>query len=400
MDLVNRMRIMRVERPTRVIAIGNYDFRASGTVAKSIEIATAAHRSGLPVELWVVRARGPLMERVPPTIPIVEIGRSSRSRTSRQIDLAFNTARLGRMLAARKPAILLSGGNHFHLPAHLALGLSGQRKAIRFGIRASNSSRRDAHQGRIAWSAMLANRIKYAGADFTVAVCNELAAEIRACAPRLNVQCIPNGVDIDRVERLSTEAFDHPFLRDRQNGGPPLLVSMGRISRQKGFDLLVSAFDSLPPSVPARLLIIGDGPGTALSKLRALAASKDVADRIDFLGYMANPFAAMRAADLFVSASRWEGASNTLLEALACGLPLVATDCPTGNREIIEGGPYGTLAPVEDPQGLAGAIVTELAIGRDRQEQAKGARNWELEQCLSSWTELLATQHSLSVPAR
>ena len=91
-----------------------------------------------------------------------------------------------------------------------------------------------------------------------------------------------------------------------------------------------------------------------------------------------------------ISASRWEGASNALLEALACGLPLVATDAPTGNREIIGEGRYGTLAPVEDAAGLAEAIRTELALKRDPEEQRAAADAFDISLCLDRWVKLLS----------
>jgi glycosyltransferase involved in cell wall biosynthesis len=136
-------------------------------------------------------------------------------------------------------------------------------------------------------------------------------------------------------------------------------------------------------------MIIGDGGADQVARLKGLAEEKGVADRLSLLGYQDNPFAILSRADLFVSASRWEGASNALIEALACGLPIVATDCPTGNREVVEAGPYGTLAPVEDAEGLAGAIRTELTHRRSREAQSAGARRWSLDRCMNDWVDLL-----------
>src|SRR3546814_7706745 len=98
----------------------------------------------------------------------------------------------------------------------------------------------------------------------------------------------------------------------------------------------------------AKLLVIGHGSAKNVDRLRALASKLHLSDSIDFLDYQANPFAIMSKADMFVSASRWEGASNALNEALICGLPIVATDCPTGVREALEGGKLGTLVRSEE----------------------------------------------------
>ncbi|HEY0446728.1 MAG TPA: glycosyltransferase [Allosphingosinicella sp.] len=372
---------------SRVIAIANYDFRASGTVAKSIEIAGACAAAGLPVELWAVRESGPLRRTVPEGVRVVVVGRGRR-RASRGADLALAIPALASALRKRRPRVLLSGGNHLHLPVKIALALSGRRRAVRLLLRASNSSKRPGERaGEFGWG----DSYKYRGADLAVAVSEELADEIRSVPRGPDVLCIPNGVDSARVGALGEEPFDHPFLaRDAAGVRAPVLASMGRISRQKGFDVLIRALAALP--VPARLLIVGHGARAEVDALRDLAAASGVADRVDFLGYRANPFAVLARADLYVSASRWEGASNALLEALALGLPLVATDCPTGNREILGGGRYGHLAPVEDPRKLAEAILAELAAARSRETQRERAQQLDLGRCTQEWIELLRAQ--------
>jgi glycosyltransferase involved in cell wall biosynthesis len=336
-------------------------------------------------------ATGPLIERVPPSIPIVEVSGRSQAFGSRAADLVLKSPALALAIRRHRPRVFLSGGNHIHLTARYALAMSGLRRSVRFGVRASNSSQRPS--GRIGPSIPMADRLKFSGADFVVAVSRELSDEIRAMNPRLEVTCIPNGVDIRAIERLSTEPFHHPFLDERDRRKQPVIVSVGRISRQKGFDLLIRALALLPPAVPARAIIIGTGKPEKIDALRALAAELGVSNRVDFLGFLLNPFAAMRQADIFVSASRWEGASNALLEALACGVALVATDCPTGNREVLQFGPSGTLAPVEDPQGLADAIVRELSERRPRDAQKAAASHWDLDRCVRDWAGLLQEQY-------
>lgn len=371
----------------RIIAIGNYDFRPSGTVVKSIEIATACAQAGLSVELWVVRDEGALRARVPADVPIFAVGSAARLR-NRGVDLALNIPALAAALRRRQPALFLSGGNHLHLAGRIALRLSGQRHSIQFGARASNS----AHHGKVThWRSVIGrwnNRLKFGGADFTVAVSHALAQEIQEALPRSKLAVIANGVDLAKVDRLASAPFDHPFLDKRRNGGP-VLVTMGRITRQKGFDLLISALGRLHDT-GARLMIIGDGAHDQVVALRDLAEKEGVSDRVALLGYQDNPFAILSHADLFVSASRWEGASNALIEALACGMPIVATDCPTGNREVIEAGDCGTLAPVEDAIGLAVAIRKELQTKRTEISQFAEARKWSLDHCLDNWVNLLS----------
>jgi len=374
------------------IAIGNYDFRSSGTVAKSIEIAAAAAQAGLPVELWVVRKSGELLPRVPANVPIVAIARG-KALTGRGTDLVLSLPRFAHAIRRRNPALLLSGGNHFHHASRVALDLSGRRSDTRLLLRASNSTQRmDRSPEKVAQKV----RGKFAGADGIIAVAQELGTELRDAGVETDIAVIPNGVDLDRVEQLAQAPFDHPFLRS----GLPVLVSMGRLAPQKGFDMLIRALARLRKSRDARLLLIGNGKADQRAELEALAAEEGVADAVDLLGFRDNPFAILSRADLFVGGSRWEGASNTLIEALACGLPLAVTDCPTGNREVVERGPYGTLAPVDDVEAMATAMACELTLRRDRQGQRDGARHWSLDSCLESWAALLAREYALAMAAR
>lgn len=369
------------------IAIANYDLRASGTVMKSIQIASAARAAGLPAQLWVVRATGSLRDRVPAGVPIVETGGWLRL-PSRPADLVAAVPGLARALRVHRPSVLLSAGNHLHLSARAALGFSGMRPRVRFGLRVSNSS----HHGTIAPWSTARRRLKYSGADFVVAVSDDLAAEVRAQVPWLEVDCIPNGCDAAAVRRQAQVPAQHPFF----DAGATVITTMGRVTRQKGFDLLIRALPLLRQHIDARLLVLGTGTAANLTALRRLAARLDVADCVDFAGYLSNPFPLIARSRLYVCASRWEGSSNALLEALACEVPVVATDCPTGNGEILLGGRLGALAEPEDLRSLARAMLAELRTQRDPAEREKQLARLDLGRCVERWCALLGREWQLA----
>lgn len=369
---------------TGAIAIANYDFRSSGTVAKSIQIACAAHAAGLPAELWVARARGPLLARVPDSLPVVEAG-AAFDLPGRMADLAASVPAFARQLRLRRPAVLLSGGNHFHLAARAALAFSGRRASTRFGLRVSNSSRHG--QG----DAGRPGAFKYGGADFVTAVSADLAREVSAQVPGLTVSCIPNGCDVAAVRRLAALPAQHPFL----DGSAPVISAMGRVVPQKGFDDLVRALAMLRQDVQARLLVIGSGPATNVAALRRLASSQGVGDAVDFVGHQDNPFALIARTQLFACSSRWEGSCNALLEALACGVPVVATDCPTGNAEMLLDGRLGALATPRSPSSLAAAMRRELACERPPVEREEQLERLDMQRCLAGWCTLLEKQWRL-----
>jgi len=379
---------------TGSIAIANYDFRSSGTVAKSIQIATAARQAGLPAELWVARAEGPLRARVPAHVPIVEAGAAMRLPT-RTLDLAGCVPSLAAMLRRRAPAVLLSGGNHFHVPARAALALSGLRAQVRFGLRVSNSSRHGGGRAAAQFTPLpagLPTRLKLGGADFIAAVSRDLAAEVRATVRDTQVECIPNGCDVAAVRRSMRESVQHPFF----DAGGVVITAMGRITRQKGFDDLIRALATLRRGVDARLLVIGSGGAPQLRRLRQQARQLGVATQVEFVGYKANPFAWIARSQLFVCASRWEGSCNALLEALACDVRVVATDCPTGNAELLQGGQLGSLAPVDSPSDLAAAMLRELRTVRHATERTRQLAQLDLSRCLDSWCALLQREYELA----
>ena len=161
-------------------------------------------------------------------------------------------------------------------------------------------------------------------------------------------------VDPGLVAR-SQESVEHPWLQD---AGPPVILGVGRLTQQKDFATLVSAFALVRRQRPCRLLIIGDGEER--ERLAALATMLGVQDGLDLAGFQPNPLPFMRAARLLVLSSRWEGFGNVLVEALYCGTPVVSTDCPHGPRELLANGELGRLVPVGDPRALADAVLEAL----------------------------------------
>jgi glycosyltransferase involved in cell wall biosynthesis len=140
-----------------------------------------------------------------------------------------------------------------------------------------------------------------------------------------------------------------------------VLINVGRLAPQKDHETLLRAFALVRAGRPGlRLAVVGGGSENALARLQALAGELGVAQAVAFLGYQPNPLRYVARAQLFVLSSRFEGFPNVLLEALACGTPVVSTDCPSGPREILDEGAYGELVPVGDPATMAAAIGRTL----------------------------------------
>ena len=208
------------------------------------------------------------------------------------------------------------------------------------------------------------------------------------------IVAIPNGVECERIAEAAQQSVTLPA---QANGSGPLVVTVGRLVAQKDHATLIRAFARLQAVVPSRLLILGEGPER--QRLEALARGLAVHDRIVFHGYATNPFPLISCADLFVLSSRFEGMPNVLLEALACGLPIVSTDCPHGPAEILKDGRFGTLAPVGDCQRLAQEMARSLNAPRNADRQRARARQFDAEHIAQLYIDaLLPDQQAPAMP--
>ena len=192
--------------------------------------------------------------------------------------------------------------------------------------------------------------------------------------PRDLIQVVPSPVVPGSLFDADLPRPDHPWFADP---GRPLILSAGELCGRKGFDTLLRAFALVRAQRPCRLLILGRGG--ARQALLALAGELGVADDFALPGFVPQPYAWMAHADLFAFTSRWEGLGFVLIEALAVGTPVVATDCPSGPREILAGGRFGPLVPVGDHQAMAQAIAATLDAPLPPATLRQAARPYEIE---------------------
>jgi glycosyltransferase involved in cell wall biosynthesis len=214
------------------------------------------------------------------------------------------------------------------------------------------------HTGFRRWVAFAAPRLTYPRAHHIIAVSDGVRSDLieNFGADPDRVTSVPNPYDLDRIGK-DAQAEPQIALPKR------FMVSVGRLVGAKGFGDLIQAYALAKPEIP--LCILGEGPDR--DRLEALTAAMGLDDRVHLLGYVKNPFAIVSRAELFVSASHCEGFPNAMAEAMTLGLPVVATDCPSGPAEILAGvetthtrdvfeGEFGMLVPVERPDAMARAL--------------------------------------------
>ena len=190
-------------------------------------------------------------------------------------------------------------------------------------------------------------------------------SELRLSPPQVHTIYNPFDPSLDAL--LATPP-DHPWLRD----DGPVLVAVGRLEPQKGYPLMLQALADVRRSVAARLLVLGEGHERG--RLEALARELGLADAVDFVGFVPNPFAYMQAASAYLLSSHWEGFPFVLVEASRAGAAIVAGNCPFGVDEVVVPDESGLLVPPEDPSALAAGIVRILREPGLADRLRRGAR--------------------------
>jgi glycosyltransferase involved in cell wall biosynthesis len=269
---------------------------------------------------------------------------------------------LARHFRRTRPKAILSALTHMNIATILAARIAGV--ASRVVISERNQISAKAREARTRWQQALYRAVPfvYGAADRVVAVSAGVASDLSHFGrlPDGKIRVIHNPVFDPDIAVLSRQPVAHSWF---VSGGPPIILAVGRLHRQKGFDVLLEAFAKARAEVDCRLVILGEGPERA-----ALAAQSErlgLAYDIDMPGFCENPFPLMDRAGAFVLSSRWEGFPNALVEAMACGAPVIATDCPSGPHEILDGGRIAPLVPVDDADALGRALLATLSSPPD-----------------------------------
>jgi glycosyltransferase involved in cell wall biosynthesis len=236
------------------------------------------------------------------------------------------------------------------------------------------------------WLKLYLIKKAYYGADAVIVVSQGEKEDLNRNfgIPEKKIRVVYNPLDRIKIAELSTEDPGIHF-------DVPVVVSMGRLVYQKGFDILLRAFRKVRDGRKAKLLVLGDGEKK--EELISLAQSLDLQDDVVFLGMQVNPFQFILGAEVFCLASRYEGLGNVILEAMALGLPVVVTDCPSGPAEIVENGKYGILAPMENADAIADALIRVLSDDKLREGLSElsliRAKDFDLEASLKQWEEII-----------
>ena len=367
-------------RSGRRVAFVMHGFSGGGMERSMLRLAEAFIARGLAVDFVVGQANGELLHDVPASARIVELAKHPVLR-ARPHGLAADPRAFALLLRPQsmmgmlkplvrrlpslvaylretRPDAVLAAEPRYNVIAVWGRQLSGltSRVVISERIQVSRHTSLGDPWGQPGLHGLL--RRAYLNADAIVAVSDGVADDLAAYAgiPRERITTVYNPVVGPDLGAKAREPLDHPWFAP---GEPPVILAAGRLDPQKDFSTLIRAFAELRSRRPVRLMILGGANRIRLAyaeELRALPATLGVADDVAMPGFADNPFAFMARASIFVLSSLYEGLPGVLIQALACGCPVVSTDCPSGPAEILDNGRFGPLVPVGDVAALARAI--------------------------------------------
>jgi glycosyltransferase involved in cell wall biosynthesis len=322
--------------------------RGGGAERVMLNLAEGIIERGRPVDFVLAAAEGSFLEHLPPSVRVVDLraGRVGRSLVP-----------LVTYLRRERPHALVSSLTHANVVALIAARLARRGTPV---IATVHNTMSESAPGQSAWRRRLwpaLVRTCYPWAARVVAVSRGAADDLARTSgfSRERIEVVYNPVITPPVLALARQSPDHPWLACP---GPPTILGVGRLTRQKDFPTLIRAFAQVRRSRPARLIILGEGEDRPV--LEALATELGVAHDVSLPGFQANAVTYMAASTLFVLSSAWEGLPTVLIEALAAGTRVVSTDCPSGPREILQDGQLGALVPVGDVSALATAMIQAL----------------------------------------
>ncbi|WP_218120356.1 glycosyltransferase [Nitrosomonas sp. Nm132] len=361
-----------------------------GAQRRSLLLARGFVERGCAVDLIVVHAEGPFRTAVAPGIRLLALEPcASRLPVIRRIKglwVISSLFALARYLATTRPDVLLATS----IPANLA-ALWG-RTLSRTHTPTVITANLNLTKATVKWGALVAKLLRwliaraYGGAQAVIAISRGVADDLITVTgiPGKRVFSIYNPLDLERVTRQSRETVEHPWLAV---GAPPVVLAVGKLKRQKDYPTLVRAFARVRAHREVRLVILGEGEERA--RLERLIKNLGVEADAYLPGFVENPFAWMARVSVFVLASAWEGLSNVLLEALACGCTVVSTDCPSGPREILADGAFGHLVPVGDDAALAAAIAAALSAPAQRERSVARAAEFGFDAAVERYLAVL-----------
>jgi len=353
----------RTELPminTMPISLCIPSLRGGGAEGTMVRLANELASRGYQVDLVVVQAEGPWSDKVSDKVRVVDLDRPR---------VLAALIPLRKYLRGRS-GVFVSNMTHLNIISTVSLMMLKNRPRL-FVVEHNDLQIRMNRMSKFVriLAARLLGRI-YRLADQVLAVSRDLAEDISSILGfnKEAIGVLPNGLDLEAIESLADEpaAFSVQKAASR-----PVLVAIGRLVPQKGFAVLLDAMAKVIRRREAQLVVLGEG--VLRKSLEKKAQELGISEYVLFPGFISNPYPVLKHADIFVLSSFYEGFGIVLLEAMACGTPVIATNCHWGPAELLKDGEAGMLVPPGDPELLADAVLKMLEDPEKAREYADKA---------------------------
>jgi glycosyltransferase involved in cell wall biosynthesis len=348
-----------------------------GAEKTTVHLANGLAERGYCVDMVLFEARGEFLSEIRPPVRIVDLKAPRTINAVRPLARYFDKIR---------PSVVISALDHVNVGTAFAQVLSASNVPIIMTVHTTQSMaaryRRGFRPRFVRWISRWCYRRAAAIVCVSQGVADDLVAS--AGANRERVRVIYNPAFSPRILDMAREEIDHPWFCP---GAPPVVLAVGRLTPPKDYSTLIRAVAATRSGRDIRLLILGEGEERP--RLEKEIAELGLQDCVALPGFTANPYAYMARAAIYVLSSISEALPTVLIEALAVGMPIVATDCPSGPREVLQGGRYGTLVPVGNVAALAKAIAATLQAPRS-QPPTEAVQPFSADRALIEYSRLIA----------
>ena len=337
-----------------------------------LNLAEGFIASGHMVDLVLIHKEGEYLEQVPDGVNIIDLQAANNIHAM---------IKFWGYVHKSRPDVVVST----LLPASQAAIIVQKflKKKHRLFVRVDNTLSREMED--VSWRKYLRVKWLYPLAQHFITVSNGVADDLESYLniPRHKIHTIYNPMQIEAIQMQAKQAISHTWF----DAEVPLIITMGRLASQKNMELLIETVAAIRQQCEVRLMILGKGEQE--DYLCSLVHRLQLDEVVEFLGFQPNPYAYLAQADLFVLPSLFEGFGNVIVEALACGVPVVSTDCPHGPAEILEQGKYGILVPPGDRNALGKAILEALDTQHDKERLKGRAQEFSMETILPNYYKVL-----------
>ncbi len=360
-----------------IISLFIPSFGGGGAERVVVNLANEFVRRGYHIHIVVLDENGPLLKEVSEKCQIINLSTKKVSKSFKSIN---------KYIIKAKPDVLIANLSHLSIMILLA-SFFVRAKTKYFVVEHNTPSKTSLASNKLSAKLLpFLMYLTYWRADRVIAVSKGVKNDLVKTIPylRRKVEVIYNPIFSNEIMVRKNEPIDDSWFLSQK---APTIISVGRLTLQKDFVTLLKAFTIVKKEMCAKLVILGEGEER--ENLEKLAKDLEVLDDVYMPGFVSNPYKYMGKANVFVLSSIYEGFANVLVEALACGIPVVSTDCESGPREILDNGKYGKLVPVGDAEKMAEAIIETLNSDYDPLTGIERAKQFSINDAVNHYMDII-----------